>query len=309
MTCRRSSRPPRSGAGGSRRCSRSSRSTGWSTRRHGAGRSAASPRSTTPRGGSRIRGPARAEADLMRAYAGGPAASWGFCSARSTTPSPGPAAAAGCAPASCPRPGARPSAARVEAARVPSPAAPDVVIEPRKLWPAGCASQGPHRRRSEGRALTFADTRAGRRCGRARRRRPDGAARRRRSSTAWSPCSAAGGAVARATGGRGARCRRAAPAADPTRGPAHRGGRPAPARRRARLARAVARPTTPPRPRGWRRSSTAFALRPDVALPSRAAAARRRPLPQRLDGDRGGCAAARGRRRRAVLPLVVHQLP
>jgi ATP-dependent DNA helicase RecQ len=59
-----------------------------------------------------------------------------------------------------PGPGAQPSGARIEAARVFA-RGQDVVIEPRKLWPAGGTAKGQRKGRitgcSEGRALAFAD--------------------------------------------------------------------------------------------------------------------------------------------------------
>jgi ATP-dependent DNA helicase RecQ len=55
-----------------------------------------------------------------------------------------------------PGPGARPSAERIEAARVFA-RGQDVVIEPRKLWPTGGSRKGRIAGCSEGRALAFAD--------------------------------------------------------------------------------------------------------------------------------------------------------
>lgn len=96
------------------------------------------------------------EAGLMRSYAAGAGCLMRFL--QEALDDPGPADCGRCSVCTgrLPGPGARPGEARVEAARGFA-RGQDVVIEPRKLWPAGGARKGRIVGCSEGRALAYAD--------------------------------------------------------------------------------------------------------------------------------------------------------
>ncbi len=102
------------------------------------------------------------EAALMRAFAAGQGCLMRFLQEALDDPAPSDCGRCSVCTGQLPSPGAQPSAARVEAARVHA-RGQDVVIEPRKLWPAGAAARGAQARKgrivgcSEGRALAFAD--------------------------------------------------------------------------------------------------------------------------------------------------------
>jgi len=100
------------------------------------------------------------EADLMRSFAGGTGCLMRFLQEALDDPDPSDCGRCSVCTGRLPGPGARPSAARIESARVFA-RGQDVVIEPRKLWPsAGAAGSRPKGRIagcSEGRALAFAD--------------------------------------------------------------------------------------------------------------------------------------------------------
>ena len=96
------------------------------------------------------------EAGLMRAYAGGAGCLMRFLQRSLDDPEPGDCGRCSVCTGELPGPGARPSAARIEAARVFA-RGQNVVIEPRKLWPAGSVRKGRIAGCSEGRALAFAD--------------------------------------------------------------------------------------------------------------------------------------------------------
>ncbi len=111
------------------------------------------------------------EAGLMRSYAGGKGCLMRFLQEALDDPDPADCGRCSVCTGVLPAPGARPGAARVEAARVFS-RGQDVVIEPRKMWPSGGvravrgganSSAGPARKGriaagcSDGRALAFAD--------------------------------------------------------------------------------------------------------------------------------------------------------
>lgn len=102
------------------------------------------------------------EAGLMRAFAAGRGCLMRFLQQSLDDPAPGACGRCSVCTGRLPGPGAQPSAARVEAARIHA-RGQDVVIEPRKLWPAGLADQGHPGRKgriagcAEGRALAYAD--------------------------------------------------------------------------------------------------------------------------------------------------------
>lgn len=96
------------------------------------------------------------EAGLMRAYAAGAGCLMRFLQQALDDPDPADCGRCSVCTGQLPGPGARPGAARIEAARRHA-RGQDVPIEPRKLWPTG----GPRRGRivgcAEGRALAFAE--------------------------------------------------------------------------------------------------------------------------------------------------------
>lgn len=102
------------------------------------------------------------EAGLMRAFAAGQGCLMRFLQEALDDPAPSDCGRCSVCTGRLPGPGARPGAARVEAARVFA-RGQDVIIEPRKLWPAGGAYKARKGRKgkivgcSEGRALAFAD--------------------------------------------------------------------------------------------------------------------------------------------------------
>lgn len=96
------------------------------------------------------------EAGLMRAFAGGAGCLMRFLQDALDDPDPSDCGRCSVCTGRLPGPGARPGLARIEAARVFA-RGQDVVIEPRKLWPAGSARKGRIVGCNEGRALAFAD--------------------------------------------------------------------------------------------------------------------------------------------------------
>lgn len=99
------------------------------------------------------------EADLMRSFAHGTGCLMRFLQRALDDPDPSDCGRCSVCTGWLPGPGARPAAARVEAARIFA-RGQDVRIEPRKLWPAGGGRGRPKGRIagcSEGRALAFAD--------------------------------------------------------------------------------------------------------------------------------------------------------
>ena len=99
------------------------------------------------------------EAGLMRSFAGGAGCLMRFLQEALDDPEPSDCGRCSVCTGRLPGPGARPSAGRVEAARVFA-RGQDVVIEPRKLWPSGGGGKGRKGKIigcSEGRALAFAD--------------------------------------------------------------------------------------------------------------------------------------------------------
>jgi ATP-dependent DNA helicase RecQ len=96
------------------------------------------------------------EAGLMRAFAGGTGCLMRFLQEALDDPEPSDCGRCSVCTGRLPGPGARPSAQRIEAARVFA-RGQDVVIEPRKLWPSGGRRKGRIVGCSEGRALAFAD--------------------------------------------------------------------------------------------------------------------------------------------------------
>jgi ATP-dependent DNA helicase RecQ len=99
------------------------------------------------------------EASLMRSYARGEGCLMEFLQRALDDNDPGPCGTCSVCTGVLPRPGATPSPAVVEAARVFLQGV-DVVLEPRKLWPSGTVSgkKGQIGGIAEGRALTYADT-------------------------------------------------------------------------------------------------------------------------------------------------------
>jgi ATP-dependent DNA helicase RecQ len=95
------------------------------------------------------------EAGLMRAFAAGQGCLMRFLQEALDDPEPGDCGRCSVCTGTLPGPGARPSVARVEAARGFA-RGQDVIIEPRKLWPAGGTRKGRIVGCSEGRALAFA---------------------------------------------------------------------------------------------------------------------------------------------------------
>jgi len=103
------------------------------------------------------------EAGLMRSFAGGTGCLMRFLQAALDDPEPSDCGRCSVCTGRLPGPGARPSAERIEAARVFA-RGQDVVIEPRKLWPSGGSPGGGRKGRkgkivgcSEGRALAYAE--------------------------------------------------------------------------------------------------------------------------------------------------------
>lgn len=96
------------------------------------------------------------EAGLMRAFAAGQGCLMRFLQEALDDPAPSDCGRCSVCTGRLPEPGAHPAAARVEAARAYA-RGQDVIIEPRKLWPAGGARKGRITGCSEGRALAFAD--------------------------------------------------------------------------------------------------------------------------------------------------------
>lgn len=96
------------------------------------------------------------EAGLMRSFAAGTGCLMRFLQEALDDPEPTGCGRCSVCTGRLPGPGARPSAARVEAARVFA-RGQDVAIEPRKLWPSGGPRKGRIVGCSEGRALAFAD--------------------------------------------------------------------------------------------------------------------------------------------------------
>lgn len=99
------------------------------------------------------------EAGLMRAFAAGQGCLMRFLQESLDDPAPSDCGRCSVCTGRLPEPGARPGAARVEAALVYA-RGQDVVIEPRKLWPTGATHKGRKGKIaacSEGRALAFAD--------------------------------------------------------------------------------------------------------------------------------------------------------
>jgi ATP-dependent DNA helicase RecQ len=100
-----------------------------------------------------------AEADLMRSYAGGRGCLMEFLQRALDDPDPGPCGRCSVCTGEMPAQGLNIDADAIEAARVHLRGA-DVIIEPRKLWPAGLndGRKGRIDGASAGRALTFADS-------------------------------------------------------------------------------------------------------------------------------------------------------
>lgn len=101
----------------------------------------------------------RAEADLMRNYAAGAGCLMEFLQRALDDIDPGPCGTCSVCTGFLPDPGHHVDPNRVEAARLKLRGI-DVVIEPRKLWPAGLSNglRGRIVGASQGRALTYADT-------------------------------------------------------------------------------------------------------------------------------------------------------
>ena len=98
----------------------------------------------------------RAEADLMRRYAHGDGCLMAYLQVALDDPSPAPCGRCSVCTGELPPPGARPGAERLQAARTYLQGV-DVVVEPRKLWPAGGGRKGKIQGIVEGRAVAFAD--------------------------------------------------------------------------------------------------------------------------------------------------------
>jgi ATP-dependent DNA helicase RecQ len=100
----------------------------------------------------------RAEADLMRSYARGEGCLMEYLQRSLDDPDPGPCGRCSVCTGRLPAPGTTPSPERIVAARELLRGR-DVILEPRKLWPAGLANErrGKIAGCSEGRALAYAD--------------------------------------------------------------------------------------------------------------------------------------------------------
>ncbi|MBS0445588.1 MAG: ATP-dependent DNA helicase RecQ [Proteobacteria bacterium] len=96
------------------------------------------------------------EAGLMRAYAAGQGCLMRFLQVALDDPDPRDCGCCSVCTGRLPGPGARPGVMRVAAARAYA-RGQDVVIEPRKLWPAGGARRGRIVGCDEGRALAYAN--------------------------------------------------------------------------------------------------------------------------------------------------------
>ena len=96
------------------------------------------------------------EAGLMRSFARGEGCLMRFLQEALDDPAPTDCGRCSVCTGMLPPPGARPSAERVEAARVFARGR-DVVIEPRKMWPSGVGRKGRIVGCEEGRAMAFAD--------------------------------------------------------------------------------------------------------------------------------------------------------
>ena len=96
------------------------------------------------------------EAGLMRAFAAGRGCLMRFLQTALDDPEPHDCGRCSVCTGRLPGPGARPSEARIEAARVFA-RGQDVILEPRKVWPAGGVRKGRIAGCSAGRALAFAD--------------------------------------------------------------------------------------------------------------------------------------------------------
>ena len=100
------------------------------------------------------------EAALMRAFAAGQGCLMRFLQEALDDPAPSDCGRCSVCTGRLPGPGAAPSTARTEAARVFA-RGQDVLIEPRKLWPTGASTRKGRKGKiigcSEGRALAFAD--------------------------------------------------------------------------------------------------------------------------------------------------------
>ncbi|MDA7418044.1 RecQ family ATP-dependent DNA helicase [Xenophilus arseniciresistens] len=96
------------------------------------------------------------EAGLMRAFAAGQGCLMRFLQEALDDPAPSDCGRCSVCTSRLPAPGAQPAAPRVEAARLYA-RGQDVVIAPRKLWPAGGTRKGRITACGEGRALAFAD--------------------------------------------------------------------------------------------------------------------------------------------------------
>ncbi len=104
-----------------------------------------------------VRSVRAAEADIMRAYARGRGCLMMFLQQALDDPDPRPCGRCSVCTGELPEPGRELDPADVEAARTFLRGA-DVVIEPRKRWPAGVARKGAIKACEPGRALVFADT-------------------------------------------------------------------------------------------------------------------------------------------------------
>jgi ATP-dependent DNA helicase RecQ len=106
-----------------------------------------------------IRAARKAEADLMRAYAGGRGCLMEFLQQALDDPDPGPCGRCSVCTGQVPPPGHEIDPATVEAVRMWLRGA-DTVLEPRKKWPAGAAGDRKATivGATTGRALTYADT-------------------------------------------------------------------------------------------------------------------------------------------------------
>lgn len=96
------------------------------------------------------------EAGLMRSFAAGTGCLMRFLQEALDDPDPTDCGRCSVCTGRLPGPGARPSADRIEAARVFA-RGQEVLIEPRKLWPSGSGRKGRIVGCSEGRALAFAN--------------------------------------------------------------------------------------------------------------------------------------------------------
>lgn len=97
-----------------------------------------------------------AEAEVMRRYAAGAGCLMAYLQTSLDDPEPTPCGRCSVCTGTLPYPGTEPSAERVDQARAHLRGA-DVIIEPRKLWPAGCTRRGRITGAEEGRAIAFGD--------------------------------------------------------------------------------------------------------------------------------------------------------